>query len=95
MDAFWAGKLGQIVIGAIGGGVGALLFSFGAKILKVSDSTNKKITLSGTIICAIVAVKLLGAISQPDIATQAVERLDATITQVMTEAKPVDGQSAA
>lgn len=94
MDAFWAEILGQIVTGAIGGGVGYLLLNFGVKLLKLRDSTSGKVTRYGAIVCAIVAVKLLGAISQPEITTQAVEKMDATITQAMTEAKPVDGKSA-
>lgn len=94
MDAFWAEKLGQIVIGAIGGGVGFILFNLGANILKVSDSTNKKITRYGVVICAIAAVQILGAISQPDTTTQTVEKMDATMTQAIAEAKPLDGKSA-
>lgn len=88
MDAFWAEKLGQIVAGAIGGVVGYPLFNLCAKLLKLPDSTNQKVSQIGVVVCAIVAVKLLGAISQP-------ENMDATINQAMTEAKPVDGKSAA
>ncbi len=94
MDAFWTEKLGQIVTGAIGGGVGYLLLNLGAKLLKLRDSTSEKVTRYGAVVCAIVAVKLLGAISQPEITAQAVEKMDATITQAMTEAKLVDGKSA-
>jgi|CXWL01.1.fsa_nt_gi hypothetical protein len=95
MDAFWVEKLGQIVTGAIGGGVGYLLLDLGAKFLKLPDSTRNKAGRVGAIACAIVSVKLLGALSQPENMTQAVENYDATITQAMTEAKPVDGKSAA
>lgn len=95
MDAFWAEKIGQIVTGAIGGGIGYLLLNLGAKFLKLRDSTSGKVTRYGAVVCAIVAVKLLGAISQPEITTQAVEKMDATITQAMTDAKPADGKSVA
>ena len=94
MDAFWAEKLGQIVTGAIGGGAGYLLLDLGAKFLKLPDSTRQKASRVGAVACAIVAVKLLGAISQPETTTQAVENMDNTITQAMTEAKPIDGKSA-
>lgn len=94
MDAFWAEKLGQIITGAIGGSVGYLLLSLGAKLLKLRGSTSKKVTRYGAVVCAVVAVKLLGAISQPATTAQAVEKMDATITQAMTEAKAVDGKSA-
>lgn len=69
MDAFLAEKLGQIATGAIGGGVGYLLLNLGAKLLKLRDSTSKNVPRYGAIVCAIVAVKLLGAISQPEITT--------------------------
>ena len=94
MDTFWTEKLGQIVTGAIGGGLGYLLLSMGAKLLKFRDSTSEKVTRYGAVVCAIVAVKLLGAISQPPTTLQAVEKMDATTTQAMSEAKPVDGKSA-
>lgn len=94
MDAYWSEKLGQIVTGAIGGGVGYLLLNLGAKFLKLPDSTSEKVSRFGAIACAIVAVKLLGALSQPETTTQAVVKMDTTIPQAMTEAKPVDGKSA-
>jgi hypothetical protein len=94
VDAFWAEKLGQIVAGAIGGGTGYLLLDLGAKFLKLPDSTKEKVSRFGAIVCAIVAVKLLGAMSQPEITTQAVQEMDATINQAIIEAKPVDGKSA-
>ena len=94
MDAFWTEKLGQIVTGAIGGGLGYLLLSMGAQLLKFRDSTSEKVTRYGAVVCAIVAVKLLGAISQPPTTAQAVEKMDTTITKAMSEAKPVDGKSA-
>ena len=94
MDAFWAEKLGQIVTGAIGGGLGYLLLSLCAKLLKLRDSTSVKVTRYGAVVCAIVAVKLLGVISQPPNTAQTVEQMDATVTQAMSEAKPVDGKNA-
>ena len=94
MDAFWAEKLGQIVTGAIGGGVAYLLLTLGAKLVKLRDSTSKNVTRYGAIVCSIVAVRLLGAISQPEITTQTVEKMDTTIDQAIIDAKPADGQSA-
>lgn len=94
MDAFWAEKLGQIIAGAIGGVVGYPLFKLGAKLLKLPDRTNETVSRFGVVVCAIVAVKLLGAISQPDMTTRAVEKMDATVNQAIIEAKPVDGKSA-
>lgn len=95
MDAFWAEKFGQVVTGAIGGGLGYLLLHLCTKLLKVRDSTSVRVTRYGALVCAILAVKLVGLISQPPNNAQTVEKMDAMITQAMKEAKPVDGKSAA
>lgn len=95
MDAFWTENLGKIIaIGVVGGSVGYFLLYWGAKLIKLTDSTSEKITRYGGIICAIIAIIWLAPAYQAEINKQAIKTVDANITKMIIEAKPVDGKSA-